>query len=641
MIAHEWNITERLQQAVDCQIAGNHDIAEETYRQVLVLDQFNADAHHLLGCLLLDTRRIEEAISSISKAISLSSQGIFYCNLGNCYLLKFEHAVAEVCFRHAIEIDPDCANAWSNLGFLLIRTRRLREACVLLEQANARFPSHEGILCNLGLACKEIGRYYEALAFYKQAAISNASSELMLLGMAECLSSLNQNEEALSTIDRLISLRSSHVEHALRVGGNILSSLGRIDEARAYFDAGLLVAPANIDLLYSRVALQQMTKRAPIFRQLRQLEPKAGQMYGIDRTKLYFALGKAFEDVGDFSRAAKRYAAGASYHLSLSGNDDREDSERSTAIVSNITAKLLDSLSIDASTSDRPIFILGMPRSGTTLVEQILASHPAVFGAGEVPFATDVLQGMTLPGDLRISFPDARSLPPQATLRQRADAYLSKIDALPGSSEKRFFTDKMPDNYHNLGLLAAMFPNARFIHCRRDPVDTCISCYTTLFGIGQYWSFDFNLLGNAYRRYWDLMQHWRKILPGRFLEVHYEQLIEHPEQSARALLQWCGLEWDERVLRHYENDRPIHTASSIQVRQPIYRSSVGRWKKWERHIRPLMSKIGDLQEQYWAELDAQMQSRGNLQPSLSGHPKSVRKRYFDRALGLRELLKQS
>jgi hypothetical protein len=148
-----------------------------------------------------------------------------------------------------------------------------------------------------------------------------------------------------------------------------------------------------------------------------------------------------------------------------------------------------------------------------------------------------------------------------------------------------------------------MFPHARIIHCRRDPVDNCISSYTTQFKSGNEWSFDLATMGRRYRRYWDLMAHWRHELPGRFLELRYEQVVDNTEEAARTLLEWCGLSWDDRVLRFYENDRKVNTASVRQVRQPIYKSSVGRWKKWEPYIQPLLAEIGDIEKAYWDELE--------------------------------------
>ncbi|HEY8025590.1 MAG TPA: sulfotransferase, partial [Burkholderiaceae bacterium] len=267
----------------------------------------------------------------------------------------------------------------------------------------------------------------------------------------------------------------------------------------------------------------------------------------------------------------------------------------------HVNKEYLDKAKLLGHSSGQPIFVLGMPRSGTTLVEQILASHPDVCAAGEMPFISEASEGLELYPNWKLGYPIGQKMPLDATLEQRAEFYLKRVEELVSVTGRRYFTDKQPENYYNLGLIAAMFPNARIIHCRRDPVDTCISCYNTLFAVKHYWSYDFGFLGRTYRRYWDLMQHWRNVLPGRFLEVRYEQVVGDIEQEARKLLEWCGLPWDDRVLRFYENDRPVNTASVAQVRQPIYTSSVGKWKKWEPYIGPLLAEIGDIEQQYWAE----------------------------------------
>jgi hypothetical protein len=245
-----------------------------------------------------------------------------------------------------------------------------------------------------------------------------------------------------------------------------------------------------------------------------------------------------------------------------------------------------------------------MSRSGTTLVEQILASHPSVFPAGELPFIVEAANGLVLTGGWTLDRTAENKIAQDASLQERAQYYLDQVVRITGDVDHPHVTDKMPENYLNIGLISAMFPKARIIHCRRDPIDTCISNYVTLFGDQHYWSFDFAMIGRTYRRYWDIMAHWRKTLPGRFLEVRYEEVVADTEGAARKLLAWCDLPWDEQVLRFYETNRPVTTASVTQVRQPIYTSSMGRWKKWEPYIQPLLNEIGDLEEAYWAELGA-------------------------------------
>lgn len=609
------NVTDVLHLALERHLASDHETAENLYRQVLEKEPLNANARHLLGCVLLREHNIDDAIASIGAAISISPVAQFYSSLGACYLEKGEHVAAGFCFRHALELDRSNIDAWANLGLMHIRAGRFGEARDVLEQANDLFPSHQTILCNLGHVYVELERVTDALAMYRRAAQSNPSAVSAILGIAECLSNLHQNEAALAIIDQIAAPGPTFNENSLPKKGRILEVLGRLDEARAYYDAALRFMPADADLLLARAYIQKVSRDEPFFNQLTQFEQQADHMRGAARSKLYYALGKAYLDVGDIATAAKRYATGAANHLVMSSQyREQEDEAYCTSMLSNVTAAYLGGMQIIGNESDRPIFVLGMPRSGTTLIEQILASHPEVFAGGEVPLAINALQGMRFPGGWQLGESSAQSLPEDATLRQRADAYLSKMAEISGSSEKRFFTDKMPANYFNLGLLVAMFPNARIIHCRRDPVDTCISNYTTLFGRHHHWSFDFGMLGRTYRRYWDLMQHWRNILPGRFLEVRYEQVVENPEQLSRTILQWCGLEWDEQVLRYYESDRPVLTASVAQVRRPIFHSSIGRSKIWEPYIQPLLAEIGDIQKQYWAELDDQGKPPDGLRP---------------------------
>jgi hypothetical protein len=231
-----------------------------------------------------------------------------------------------------------------------------------------------------------------------------------------------------------------------------------------------------------------------------------------------------------------------------------------------------------------PIFVLGMPRSGTTLVEQILASHPQVHGAGELRALQRLVDGL---GD----YPAAATRLAPAELARLGESYLAQIRPLAGG--RAHLVDKMPANFLHAGLIHLMLPGARIVHCRRDPVDTCLSCYTKLFSGEQMFAYDLRELGLFHRAYQTLMAHWRAVLPpDRFIEVDYEAVVENLEGEARRLVAFLGLPWDEACLGFHKTERPVRTASVNQVRQPIYRTSAGRWKAHAAHLEPLLSALG-------------------------------------------------
>ncbi|HSH13907.1 MAG TPA: sulfotransferase, partial [Desulfurivibrionaceae bacterium] len=241
--------------------------------------------------------------------------------------------------------------------------------------------------------------------------------------------------------------------------------------------------------------------------------------------------------------------------------------------------------------SPLPIFVLGMPRSGTTLTEQIIASHPLVHGAGELP---DLLELANHPREGAVEgYPLSLQGLTRSDLVDLGEKYVRGLQARNPAAQR--ITDKMPANFNCLGLIHLMLPNAKIIHVRRNPVDTCLSGFTRLFNKSQHQSYDLAEIGRYYRNYAELMAHWRRVLPaGAFYEIQYEELVADNENQARALLEYCGLEWHEACLESHKTSRNIRTASVTQVRQPIYQSSVERWRKYEKHLGPLLEALGDL-----------------------------------------------
>jgi hypothetical protein len=309
-----------------------------------------------------------------------------------------------------------------------------------------------------------------------------------------------------------------------------------------------------------------------------------------EQVELHFALGQAHADIGSHVRSF--------YHL-IEGNSLRRrsivyDEARTLGwfdrIRSTFTADLVNGLSGRGNPSPVPIFIVGMMRSGTSLMEQMLACHPDVFGAGELRTLPGLVE--TLSGTSRDpnAFPElVRSLPGEQ-FHQLGSDYLAAVTRLTG---KQRITDKLPGNFAFAGLIHMAMPNARIIHMKRDPIDTCLSCFSLLFTENHPYCYDLRELGRYYRAYDAVMGHWRQVLPSRvMLEVHYEDLVGDAENQLRRVLAHCGLEWNDACLDFHDVDRPVRTASAFQVRQPIYRTSIGRWRPYEKLLRPLIEELG-------------------------------------------------
>ncbi len=597
------NVYQLLHDALNKQKQGDLDAAISVYNQILQFDPRNADAHHLLGCAYKSRYQFDEAIVSISVAIALQAkQGIFFNSLGSAYMGKDEVVAARLCFEHALALNPDYDDALSNLGLNLIKQGLYEEAVPLLERLMLRFPQHDLAQINLGRAYLMVARYQDALNAYQKVLDRNNANYAGRVGQAMVLNQMGDTDAALNMINQVPEKDLAQSLEGVKLKATLLEVVGRLDDACAAYDAGIAAFPNNLDLPFARVMLRKVRADEPIFAKMEALGPHLNKLSASSKAETGFAIGKCYQDIGDIDTAARYYATGASAKLQTIVYSEENDIKFAARLQQTMTAEYLENIRRQGLSSDRPIFIVGMPRSGTTLTEQILASHPDVYPGGELIHIPEAVNNYDFGNGVVINHSLVGSLEPKTSIQDRAAYYLQQLDKLPGIGKQAHVTDKLPGNSYMIGLISSMFPNARIIHCRRDPIDNCISCYITMFTHGHEWSYDLAMLGRAYRRYWDVMAHWRKVLSGRFLEVRYEEVVDDIEASARRLLDWCGLEWDPRVLQFHETQRSVKTASIAQVRQPIYNSSVGRWKKWAPHIQPLLAELGDIEQQYWAEI---------------------------------------
>ncbi|MEJ0067726.1 MAG: sulfotransferase [Pseudomonadota bacterium] len=309
-----------------------------------------------------------------------------------------------------------------------------------------------------------------------------------------------------------------------------------------------------------------------------------------DQISLHLALAKAYADIGWHERSFRQLLEGNALKRRSFVYDEAAELRRFERIPAVFTPAFINRHRDLGAPSPVPVFIVGMPRSGTTLVEQILASHPAVFGAGELEDFRSLTTQFIGPTDMPTPFPESAASLTGAQLRQLGAAYLDRIQARAPTAAR--ITDKLPINFAYAGLIHLALPQARIIHLRRNPLDTCLSCFSKLF-VGEHsYSYELGELGRFYRAYESVMAHWRSVLPPSvMLEVHYEELIDDLEGQARRLVGHCGLEWDPTCLAFHTTQRPVRTASAGQVRQPIYRSSVARWKPYEHLLSPLIEAL--------------------------------------------------
>jgi tetratricopeptide (TPR) repeat protein len=400
---------------------------------------------------------------------------------------------------------------------------------------------------------------------------------------------LNRHEEALACYRRAIELHPDYAFAYTNLGVT-LHQLGREEEAKTAFEKAVALAPEVIEFHYNMADSKRFAADDPQLAQLERLAESQKARPAEDQIKLHFVLAKAYDDLGQHRRAFEQLSQGNALMRRQVAYDEAGSQRFFERVRSVFTAELLAAKACLGHPSAAPVFIVGMPRSGTTLVEQILAAHPRVFAAGELNNLSNAVAALRAPDGRAIAYPELAQSIDRMQLFELGAAYLAGLPAPLPLPDR--ITDKMPGNFTMIGLIRMALPNAHIIHVRRDPLDTCFSIYSKLFVAGQAYSYDLGELGRYYRDYQRLMAHWNAVLPpGAMLEVRYEDLVGDFESQARRLVEHCGLEWDQRCLAFHEAVRPIRTASFTQVRQPIYTSSIGRSRPYREMLGPLVKAL--------------------------------------------------
>jgi tetratricopeptide (TPR) repeat protein len=602
---------------------GHHDEAVVHYRTALAARSGFAEAHNNLGIALAALQRGEEAIAHYDRAVALNPRYAFaYANRGHARAQLGHEIEAIADYERALEIMPDRADVHASIAGILHAAGRSSEAVAQFEKALALEPNQPATHSNFGALLAALSRHAEAAAHFERALVlapgsaeahNNLGNALAALdrhaeavrhyqaavaiapglaaahcNLGDSLIAVERAEEAVASYDRALAIDPRLVD-AYRGRGGALLVLGSLEEARQAFETALVLAPRRADVLRSLGELRRFERGDA---QLAAMEALAAEMLPDgERIHLDFALGKAYADLGDTARSFAHLAAGNALQRRQIVYDEAARLELFDRIAATFTPELIAGKQKLGDASRVPIFIVGMPRSGTTLVEQVLASHSKVFGAGEVMELIKAVDGIVGPGGPPFEYPDCVPAMTGDQLRALAARYLTALRARAPAAEH--ITDKLLSNFFCVGLIHLALPNARVIHLRRDPVDSCLSCYSKLFPATLPYSYDLGELGRYYRAYDRLMGHWRRVLPGEaMLEVQYESFVVDFEPQARRVLAYCGLDWDDACARFYETQRPVRTASVVQVRQPLYQSAVGRSGPYREMLGPLFDALG-------------------------------------------------
>jgi len=464
-----------------------------------------------------------------------------------------KHEIAVNLIENAIKINPNVPDFYNNCGEAYRALNRNDLALIRYEQALAIKPDFAVVHGNLGIALHDLGRQNEAIACYQQA----------------------------------LAIMPDYAEAHNNLGA-ALQDLGRRDEAIVCYEQAIVFKP-NYAAAHRHLAMiKPKQEQIPIIEKLL-TDPIVSEE---DAMHYHYALGNVFNDTKSYTQAFEHYLQANT----LKRNTITYDLQNYSTFIDRLINAYSTSYSQDKTTggsdSELPVFIVGMPRSGTTLVEQIISSHSQVYGAGELNSFERIEKVITKQFEVSSPYPECLPLCNDSIIEKYSAGYLKELEDY--SQEATRITDKMPGNFIRIGLIKTLFPRARIIHCQRNALDTCTSIFLNYFENGHTYSFDLIELGQYYLEYERLMAYWHSLFPDEILNVQYEYLVESQETVSRQLIKHLGLEWDEKCLDFHLNERTVDTTSSLQVRKPIYKNSINRWKQYEKHLTPLIGILKDL-----------------------------------------------
>ena len=495
---------------------------------------------------------------------------------------------AEYLYQVVLRANPKNADALNLMGTLAIEADRNKIARDYFTRALEQRPREPVYLNNMANALLLAGDAAAALPLFRKAVKQQPRYVEAVCNIGRAHRALAQADKARPFFEKALKLDPGFIRASLALA-EMEAEVGNMEAALARFREVLAAEPGNVQALSGIAVTRRFEAQDP--------EPEmianaiAGPELSTEhRALLHHAAGKICNDLERWEEAIGHFTKAKA----LKPNPFHMDLHRRTYARARelFTPAFFASRAGSGDPSEAPVFIVGMPRSGTTLTEQIVASHPQGHGAGELPdirkIAAALKYGTPEPDDYAAMVSGI----PADNIAALAKQYLSVLRRGAGSATR--VSDKNPHNYEHLGLIALMFPNARIVHCLRDPVDTCVSCFMQPFAEGHAYNADLETLGLYYREYRGLMAHWREVLPLDILELRYEDMIADQEAQSRELIRFLGLDWDDACLRFFETERPVLTPSRWQVRQPIYATSVGRWKRYGESLAPLIEALGDL-----------------------------------------------
>lgn len=599
--------------------------AEQVVRQAIALKPDFPHLHEDLGSLLAMQQRFEEAVLSLERAIDLEPRlPLAHRKLGEALAALGRGREADAAFEEYFELDtdkgkvaialdhmragrkaeaietllgalresPDNVDAMRCLAQIYVQEQnRLGDAEALLRNATSLAPDFAAAWTLLGGLLHEAGRHSESVGVFQRVTELEPRNVSAWASLGSAQAFAGDIEQARESYVRAVTLNPNAPGAQMGLG-HVLKTLGdQAGSLRAY-RAAIAAKPDFGEVYWSMANLKVFRfEDAEVDAMEEQL--KRDDLTDSAEIHFRFALGKAWEDKGDYGRAWDYYDSGNQKQRKQVFNDPVMIEQRHDQIIEVFDREFLERNAGSGDESPAPIFIVGLPRSGSTLIEQILASHSLVEGTQELPTLTQLVSSIGRYRRDHKQYPYAvRDLKPK-NFRAYGRQYLEEA-ATYRFTDKPYFTDKLPNNFSHVGLIHLILPNAKVINARRHPFDSCLGAYKQLFGKGQHFTYDMLELAEYYRKYHETMQHWHRVLPGKVLDVHYEETVTDLETQVRRILAHCGLEFEDSCVQFHQTDRPVKTASSEQVRQPIYTRALGYWRHYEKHLGIWQEELADI-----------------------------------------------
>jgi len=574
--------------------AGDADAAESEFREALRYRPDYALACVSLAAILHDRGDHSGAEELCRKALSIDADGFpALCLLALSLRAQHRDEEALQVVRRAVEIEPADTKSRLSLGNLLLEFDRWRKAAETMEQIVAEHPLHVAAQSALTNAYLKLHCTSAAIELCRKAIAEDADFADGHCNLGVALRQLGDIPAAIEAYQSAIRIEPEFAEAHNNLG-IVYMDVGDMERARESFREAIKLDPgmgaASLNL--SRARRMDEADLLEISRIEALLE--GHEVSDERRIFLHFALGKMFDDCARYDQAFEHFGQANRLKHKRVRFDAEQHRRWSSKLIDVFAPAYFEGHAGLGVPSERPVFIVGMPRSGTTLVEQILASHPEVYGGDELTTIYETVCGLEKRIGSGAKYPEFVPSLDETALQWGARQYIDTLQSIDDQAAR--VTDKMPSNFLHLGIIAVMLPGARVIHCRRDAMDVCLSNFVQLFANGHYYSYDLSDIAVYYRGYEQIMSHWRAVLPIRMYEVQYEELVEDQERISRELVDYIGLDWDDRCLAFHETERAVRTASNWQVRQPIYKTARNRWKNYENHLTQLKADLGYVED---------------------------------------------